>query len=505
MSAELQTRPSRTITVGATNFESRWNAAWNTIMYHFIRKDRALLSTTYTGSGNIDARISGGDYTTEYQVGDTVYIKTGNEDYKGTGTVTFSAYNAGLNRTTVTIETFADNGADTGGFLNNTSRRANYYLEVKIYKASSNELLDTIRIYGDSEWNLKAKIETILRAELSGKDTINYDVVNATDGNKSVEFYIKYAEKWDSSAESETDDSANTYYATYSALQIQDAYAGNMAAYVLMSEDYLASKFLTMFEKPAYWPGYPWDIAFILDKNVDSLLGGSPLQVLAKTEHVKDVNGSTIQTEIILLDDTSGFIHRLMLEGGYPSNGATINLFVGIEDGSDLGLYVDPGYVAPGYVGSGTPESDSSNRLTELKVIDVKSVCDNPVYLKWINPLGGYDQWLFDRKQVYDLKTEASDLFTNVIDNWETAEEVHEYIRKTGAQAVTLGANNLTTQQVDGIKWIYTSPKVYEMQTDNSRLTVLVAPGTFKIKDTSKDRHDIEFTILYPELNVQNN
>ena len=103
MSAELQARPQRTITVDGTPFTSRWNAVFNTIQYHWTRKDQALFNTTHIGAGVINVLISG-DVTTDFQVGDTIYIRTGNNKYNGVGTIITSVFPVST-RTELTIST----------------------------------------------------------------------------------------------------------------------------------------------------------------------------------------------------------------------------------------------------------------------------------------------------------------------------------------------------------------------------------------------------------------
>ena len=149
--------------------------------------------------------------------------------------------------------------------------------------------------------------------------------------------------------------------------------------------------------------------------------------------------------------------------------------------------------------------------VTEIKKINVVNCTpEQPVFLRWLNSLGGFDSWLFSKSQQVDVDVTQGDNFHQVVNYLEEENTNVNVIKKNGNLLMTLGADNLTLQQLQGIRSILGSPKVYWLQgqpqtNDFIRLTVLVKTGTFKLYDTEDTRHRIEFQIISPNLYLQSN
>jgi len=144
--------------------------------------------------------------------------------------------------------------------------------------------------------------------------------------------------------------------------------------------------------------------------------------------------------------------------------------------------------------------------ITEVKTVRLNNACvQNPVYLAWFNKLGGIDYWLFGRTQGESLRVSADQIFERDITDLEKADTIKDFLTKEAVEVTRLGAENLDANDIEGLKGLLTSPKVQVLMSQNPILwqTVLVSPGTFKIKETRERRFRIEVDIVHPEQIIQ--
>jgi uncharacterized surface protein with fasciclin (FAS1) repeats len=148
--------------------------------------------------------------------------------------------------------------------------------------------------------------------------------------------------------------------------------------------------------------------------------------------------------------------------------------------------------------------------VTEIKTIKVESGCkDNPVFVSWINTLGGREHWLFHRIQVKQIDTADSGVFVKTNTELETA---------TGnVFDITAQANNILIvnalvdiEDIEGIKTMLYSPCVEMLynpetwQTETPKwLNVHVIKGSFKLYQTNQTKSIIEIQLEMPNINIQ--
>jgi hypothetical protein len=172
-------------------------------------------------------------------------------------------------------------------------------------------------------------------------------------------YNISYSENWfgyegDFSAMSTTDLS----YFTNSAKQIQDLYGSNMGEYVPFLETTgpdPKAKFLSDFEVPTYFPGFPFSLSFIYSEDLTGI-------ETTKREEKFDINKNSTGVTVLELDNSQlPFVNRLMIDQGY-TNETYIEVYLQTEEVLSALRAIAPDYVAPGYVGGGTeiPPIDDS-------------------------------------------------------------------------------------------------------------------------------------------------
>jgi hypothetical protein len=140
--------------------------------------------------------------------------------------------------------------------------------------------------------------------------------------------------------------------------------------------------------------------------------------------------------------------------------------------------------------------------VTEVKRIKVDHSCpDNPVFLRWKNTLGGWDQWLFKGNQTEGLSTADIGDFIQPVYSLATSEGSTKSLGKVAGERIILGAEGLTDNQKEALKDLLYSPMVYHVQTDGSQKIVKIKPGTFSFEKKNR-RHSLEFELVPPEINT---
>jgi hypothetical protein len=153
--------------------------------------------------------------------------------------------------------------------------------------------------------------------------------------------------------------------------------------------------------------------------------------------------------------------------------------------------------------------TDLSSPITETKTIDINCDCDQPsqepIYLSWLNNLGGFDYWKFTsfKDLIIDI-TETGDATNNVFPEWpnsygEFADTISKETHRTSREQILVRSQNLTADQVDAIARIKSSPLVQIVNSIYDRRTVKLDTDSF-VKRREEDKlYTISFTITYTD------
>lgn len=143
-------------------------------------------------------------------------------------------------------------------------------------------------------------------------------------------------------------DLPNTYWAVLAAKQPGDLYGQNMGEYVPFQVEALPdekrAKWLTSFDYPVYWQGWPFAIDFIYAEGLNGI-------TVTSVEQGQDLNGISYGGPIELPLDATQIetVNRLTLSGGYDTEVEFLSLRLLTGDYVP-DLYVAEGYVDDGYV-----------------------------------------------------------------------------------------------------------------------------------------------------------
>jgi len=91
------------------------------------------------------------------------------------------------------------------------------------------------------------------------------------------------------------------------------------------------------------------------------------------------------------------------------------------------------------------------------------------------------------------------DEFEPVINYLQISNGRQRVLKKDAYVMVKLGYEQLTKQQVIGIKELLISPLVKWIDGTNETV-VVVKEGSFELFDTGESKHDLEFEIVMPKL-----
>lgn len=128
-----------------------------------------------------------------------------------------------------------------------------------------------------------------------------------------------------------------------------------------------------------------------------------------------------------------------------------------------------------------------------------------PIYLTWLNHLGGFEYFLFLAEKEFQLDVRSTmTTKKNVFPSWpkswgDTADTID---RKTSTEAknkVIVRSQHLTANQRDGLKYIKTSPVVQIVTSRRDRRTVIVDSDSYKICDDADNLFTIQFSIEYTD------
>jgi len=149
-----------------------------------------------------------------------------------------------------------------------------------------------------------------------------------------------------------------------------------------------------------------------------------------------------------------------------------------------------------------------STRITEKKRIKIDRECkNNPVFITWINTLGGREQWLFHRVQTEALQIENRGTFEPTVEDLELARGQIKDIDIFAQPQLVVYALVLN-EDVQGLKTVLYSPNVEVLvnastwEVDGAKWQIYrPLPGSFRIIDTDETRTTLEITFNLPYIN----
>ena len=155
-------------------------------------------------------------------------------------------------------------------------------------------------------------------------------------------------------------------------------------------------------------------------------------------------------------------------------------------------------------------------QITEKKNIKIDHECkDFPIYLTWLNRLGGYSYWLFFKEHTEKTKTKTENKYIKSIADLENAIGTNDITGKFSGHSILIGAR-IKAEDQNGITGLYESPKVLRLMNPETWETdspagdpaprwqrVIIKAGSITILKTGIDFLEVKMTLELPFINTQ--
>lgn len=372
----------------------------------------------------------------------------------------------------------------------NILTRLNFYITLRITESQTNLIYRDLRFTPDSKGFMRAEISGALRSflNLNYTEPISPGYILNDEFNLSTGFYFSIKESWIGSSNS-FPPADEIVYCISGAFQIGDPnngyyneYFGNTAGTIVYPE--LMPKFITQFENPVYFFGFPYTLSF---------LGNSTMTEGFEDYYVRYKVTQTDGSVTTSFSDPFVFTDFICL--------ARIDIALILSDSGTLPFVQNARKIE---IRFGRGESGIFLDAFAPITLNVKRALEqscNTFYVRWLNTLGGWDYWLFEHKIYEALKVENGNNYENYFDTISGISDFENVTFKNVSPAVQVGSDTLTKNEAEGLKILTTSPKVYWYNEEFSKwIGVIVEPGTFNIRSSKDDYFNVELTFLKPKF-----
>ena len=130
-------------------------------------------------------------------------------------------------------------------------------------------------------------------------------------------------------------------------------------------------------------------------------------------------------------------------------------------------------------------------------IFKVRDPCINPVMIIWLNSLGGFSQWQFERKQAVNIEVERGGIFENFFFDIETTNRVLQQRTSSFSHAWNMEADNLTKNELLALFELKSTQQVYVMRQDGETIGV-IAEGLTTLYERFSQRHKFTVAINWP-------
>ncbi len=507
---------------------SRWNAAFNPVVFTYQRKDFEVTAINLdTLSGN--AAVSVGCDTTAIAAAIAannqatanatllnvvltninpvnVYINAGN--YNGVFQVNSVSGTGQLILNTPYMSTAT-------GYININLLRPYYQVRTQItyqdpISGQQNAIISTNR--PDNTGLVKADISSFLQSLLRAMDSSNFTQINYRDSNLSASYQIAYTEYWDGKLTGSQTLTyipiGNPYYVLYAAKQLGDKYGGNLAAYVpflSVTDSGQLAQWVTDFAEPAYSNGYPFDIGFIYS---DALIGLNLYCELTLLDINRNPLSGGQQTSYLLNDDGSWLLNQdgskliianqTAVSTPIPGQLGLNRLLVNASFDPDVYYFT----LALMYNDS----SGVAHTVTQTQTVRIDDAVDEQsVYLRWIGLTGCWNYYRFVYNQEVSLDVQNAVIIKNYVSDWQNQDGIEEVIGKSAGQKIKVMAEDLSVADIKGLQSIKYSPKVQMLVNKNpvKWQTIVLNTATFSEYETLNGQAPFSVTFNLPSINIQ--
>jgi len=205
-----------------------------------------------------------------------------------------------------------------------------YYVEVEIYGVDASNTYKSIgftKCSSNEMGIVKVNVHEWLQTQAIYPNKFAYNVINKLQSGDGGKFNIIWREIFNGVTANIPFTSLNpnnVFYWSNSSKQIKDIYSANMGDFnpTIDTTRTDKAKFLSVFDKPTYFVGYPFSISFIYSDQLENT-------EITRREKTYNINGLQVANTTDLINMTErGFVNRLMLKQSYTSAVKSVNLWL---------------------------------------------------------------------------------------------------------------------------------------------------------------------------------
>jgi hypothetical protein len=322
---------------------SKWQAVHEPIEYLLERQDQQAQTRYKPSASTVRIQVIGA-IPSGIEVGQRILWKSGNESKIYTIT--------DINALGGIITT---DGLDTatvlGGHVVYLDGYNNYFIETEVFYVGVNgyEVLGKYKNKTNLEGNVNLSIASILKTVCEYDNKFNYDTLNKAMIGEGGAYNIRFREIYNGIEQPLSNPFAAVQYFTNSSKQILDAYGSNMGEYVPTLDNTRPNKakFLSVFDKPTIFKGFPFSMSFIYSDNL--LNEEVEVEVFGN-----DVNGINVFNDTGILNHLErSEVNRLMMLDGLNDDIKTFELWLQTTGNTittppfDNGNVFEPGVFEP--------------------------------------------------------------------------------------------------------------------------------------------------------------
>ena len=479
------TIPTRLTTLDSARCD--YFAAHNPLNIKAERKDFAVTTTQDDGSGNTRINITGSLPT--LTVGGTVYCAAGS-----TTAGLYGEYVILSNVTGYVIIDTPFTGALSGGYINLTTDRPNYFISTRLQATYPNFPLPggaLPYIYRQDRPDTSGVATIDIQQNVSTKFTplneFTFDVTDKIDTNNCIQYSVEFLECWDGSAESYS--SPSYVNAVNAAMQVQNTGGSCMVNYITSGVND-ALKWLSDNRTVRYWEGLPFDAQLLFySEDLATFLTANPGLQISRRELLNGGGQLSLTNLSIGGSIINNTYERIMLAGSYGASVEKIDLQVGYLNGPTF------------------------NPLTEsLRVRIHREIPCNPVYLTWQNKAGGWSYYCFSCVQQLGRKVKDEGEFSKSFDNLADQYATSTLLGKSSEPFMTVGGSGFDFDDIQLMISLTESLNVSMLMNTPTWVadgpkwrTVKVEPGDFNDFKTKRTLHNFELKLRLPKTNIQRN
>lgn len=352
----------------------------------------------------------------------------------------------------------------TWQFVDASPPAGDYYLEVQLTdKGGSNDWGTPEKVYFNSDGYAHYNAATKLIQHFGAPD-FTYDYADyKTTPSLGQAYSIKYRTVNDGVASSWTQETSfNNFVQATPNLRIRPDYEN----YYCKDTPVQPCKFLTHFERPTKWRGYPFSLAYI------------------------GITGSSYQ---LLLDyyDSDGN-YDSSAPTNIPANSAELFTHLNVTDipaakTIEARLINEPVF---------------ATTVSELKTVDIEELPCNPFYVRWVNEFGSYDYWMFKDPTFEVSRTEGVRVSKNewFYQNATGGSEISSVDIKDN---VTVGYGNISKDNLKGLQGILrttSNPQWLQDLASKTWVDLEIVNENISYAINQKGLEDIELSFNFPKI-----